>query len=195
MNIYIFGCGAIGSNLLTNLICDYNDAVYTVIDKDKVESRNIQAGTQFYFREQIGMFKTAALRLNIYQTFNKKIDSVVKEIKNDKDILELINSKDSLIVDSFDNAKSRNLLTKVCLENNINCIHVAFSPQMTFEIVWNRKDLLYDEINQGIDICEAVGARSFIKSVCGIAGNVIIDFFKNNIKKDIIGNKFLVREI
>ena len=70
MKILIVGIGALGSNLASNLIADTvnnKKHVYTLLDYQTVEARNIQAFTQEYLPEQIGLPKLRAMRINLYQ--------------------------------------------------------------------------------------------------------------------------------
>jgi len=191
MNIYVFGAGALGSNLMTNIVVDIQlkNVVFFTIDYDTVEARNIQAGTQFYFREQIGKQKVDALRMNVYTFFNKKITAINKKIAQSN--ISEFSTDDSLFIDAFDNASSRNLLYTYCKQNKINCIHIGFSPQFTFEVTWNDAYSVQDNSNLKIDICELSGARSFIKTVCGMASQVILQYVNKSEKINLIGNKYI----
>jgi len=191
MKIYIFGLGAIGSNLLTNLIMDTKDVEFIIIDKDKVEVRNIQAGTQFYFRDQIGNSKVKALKMNVYNLFGKKISNIIEQNINEMIVGNILYDKPDLVVDTFDNAVSRNMLGDFCKKTNIDCVHVGFSPQYTFEVTWNEDYPEQDGTNQGIDICEMIGARAFVQAVSGLASQVILQFIRDKKKINIAGNKFI----
>jgi len=192
MKIYIFGLGAIGSNLLTNLVMDTKDVEFIIIDKDKVEARNIQAGTQFYFRDQISNSKVKALKMNIYNLFGKKIHSQFEVNVDEKNINNILLPESAdLVIDTFDNAVSRNMLRKFCKKFNMNCVHIGFSPQYTFEVTWNEDYQEQDGANQGIDICEMIGARAFVQAVSGLASQVILQFIRDKKKINIAGNKFI----
>ena len=77
--ISVFGLGAIGSNLLVQLVKQYPEIEYTGIDYDKIEERNI--GPQAYFAGMVGQPKCMAIRAVMsqyvrkfgYKPFNKKV--------------------------------------------------------------------------------------------------------------------------
>jgi hypothetical protein len=192
MNIYILGCGALGSNIAMNLAFDRREDELILIDFDKIEARNYQFGTQYYFPEQEGQSKVNALAFNMYKVaknhvaerFNMKIDHDFAPPTGD----------DFLYVDCFDNFESRKIVHDWC-KNKEHCLHVGFSPQMTFEVSWTDNYTPPDDIKSDFDICEAEGARSFIQYVSGIATTTIIDFIKTGKKRDFVGNRFSCREV
>jgi hypothetical protein len=200
--ILIAGCGAIGSNLAHNLAHDIKDIKMYVLDRDKVEARNVQAGTQFYFRNQVGMEKSKALQINVYQSSGWRIASITHEILDEVSNWDIIckylgvnnkHLKDILIIDCLDNAKSRNTVSKFT-SGNMHCLHVAFSPQFTYDIRWAAKDVVFDNTNKNIDICAMPGARSFIQYVSGVAGQVVHEFISTGKKNNFFGNRFIINK-
>ena len=191
MKILILGIGAIGSNLTARLVADLkNGHQITVLDKDTVEERNVQAGTQFYIPDQIGLSKVEALQFNIYKNYQKEIDIIHQEFKGTiKDW-----DKYDLTVDCFDNNEARKNIQFYYeigkdLKRNDNVLHVGFSDQFTFAIEWAENYQVPSDITTGFDICETQGASSFVNYVTSIGSMVIQEFILSNKKIEIIGNK------
>lgn len=195
MKIIIFGLGAIGSNLLSNLSSQYPDVEFSGIDNDLVEERNI--GIQKYFFNHITMPKSLAMGV-VLNLSNKSTNytPIVKYIDNEKDLSELptINNND-LIIDCFDNTKSRQLLKDYYKAYNL--LHIGFSPTYTAEIIWNANYNVPGELDpDNNDICTLTDATSFIQFIVGFAGIVISDFIERNEKKSfIITNRYKIKEI
>ena len=162
----IMGLGAIGSNLLMQLIHIDNKADFIGVDFDKVEDRNIN--TQAYFLHHIGMNKAQAMQIVIgMKRDGIKYKSIVHKIfsKNDPIIVNNKNEKDCLIIDCFDNSESRKLL-----EGIDNCLHIGFSPQYTAEIIWGKDYTAPNNIPEDQDdVCEMEYAVPFINYVVSLS--------------------------
>ena len=191
MKILICGLGALGSNLACNLVSDKKDAAYTILDYDTVEARNLQAHTQAYRKEQIGILKTNALRINLYNEYNVIVETINEKIGHVT--LKVLKNFD-LIIDCFDNFEARTLVTDSCKHLDIPCIHLGFSPQFTYQIAWN-ENYEPQNGNDAIDICSMAGAASFIRFVSGLGAYVILEYLNNGKKIEIIGNRFSVQKL
>lgn len=190
MKITVFGLGAIGSNLIIQLMKQYPDFEFVGVDYDKIEERNIK--TQAYFLEQVGMPKAHAIpiiasrfiRKPKYTPLNKKIIEILK-IEDDKDHLYL---------DCFDNASSRKLISS---GKYSNVLHIGFSPHYTSEIIWDeRYDVPNDVDPSRNDICEMQEAVAFIHFIVNFASLVLSNYLISG-KKDnyIITNKASIKSI
>lgn len=197
--ITIIGLGAIGSNLAMSLIADCKNHEYSLVDHGKVEPRNLQASTQNYLREQIDLPKARALRLNIYNLLNVEVKACEHHIGkswtdsgHEKPLTKYTDY--DLIIDCLDNYEGRKFLSDYAKKFKIDCLHVGFSPQFTFEICW---DKFYDvpDDGKGLDICQLEGASSFVKYVASLASGVVQDFLRSGRKRNLIGNRFSIREI
>ena len=188
MKVAVYGLGAIGSNLILQLMKQYPDFEYTGIDFDRIEERNIR--TQAYFREHVGMSKVNAISI-LAARYLKQVKYQPLNIKVAKEIFD---NPDALGLDCFDNSKSRKLL---CNKNFKNVLHIGFSAQYSAEIIWQDKyDAPGDVDPQGGDICSMTEAVPFIHFVVNFAGLVISDFINKNEKNSyIITNKFNIRKI
>lgn len=202
--ILILGAGALGSNIAAHLVADFRDKIeLTVLDFDKVEERNVQAGTQFFMPDQIGQNKVDALQYNIYkwfgkeiQTWNKKFGESFSTTANLAETLSLSNYY--LIIDCFDNYNARGHIQADWFDfdpKTFSLLHCGFSPKMTFEISWAENYEVPEDSLKPVDICEMQGAASFIKMVTGLASSTIGDYLITGRKKYFVGNRFSFHEI
>jgi molybdopterin/thiamine biosynthesis adenylyltransferase len=198
MKILICGAGAIGSNLTARLVADLKGKhEITVLDKDKVEERNVTAGTQFYTPDQVGLSKVEALQFNIYKWYQKEIDIINGDINKIG-----IPYHTDLIIDCFDNSRSRETLQNLFILKNkstivdhfhgdFNILHIGFSQDFTFAIEWAENYKTPADLASGFDICTMQGAGAFVNSVASIGSLVIEEFINNNKKLEITGGKFI----
>jgi len=102
-SVGIAGLGGLGSNAAISL-ARAGVGRLVIVDFDKVEKNNLSR--QYYFSEQIGEFKTKALKENI-----KKIDTNVKvETYNEKlkkGSMEKPFKDVDLVIEALDNAKTK----------------------------------------------------------------------------------------
>jgi len=194
MKLFILGCGALGSNIAMNLAFDRRDDMQVLIDFDKIEARNYRAGTQQFFPEQEGMSKVGALQFNLYKIARKlNVVFLDKKFSSLRDLEPL--EKDDLLIDCFDNYEARDLIRRIAKAREMECVHVGFSPKMTFEICWNDSYETPETMEGGFDICEANGARSFLQYVTGLATNVVTEYLEKGVKVNLVGNKFSIQKI
>jgi molybdopterin/thiamine biosynthesis adenylyltransferase len=112
-DITILGAGALGSNITKLLVPDLKGAYrISVMDFDIVEERNVQVGTQFYTEDQIGQKKVEALQYNLYKWFNREINIIPERLTEDN--LPPVLASQHLIIDCFDNHKSRKMVQDFC---------------------------------------------------------------------------------
>lgn len=175
--VVICGAGAIGSNLAENLVRQ-GFGNLAVIDKDRIEDRNIN--TQVWTKREIGMQKVAALKYRLYEITGMEVSGINKELKNKwKTIKKFL--KGSLIIDAFDNSKSRQLI-KDAVEHLYpsNCLHIGFSGDYG-EIIWNEDYRVPDD--KGEDDCDYPLARNLIMLLTGVASEVIVRFVVSREKR------------
>lgn len=193
MNILICGAGAIGSNLVKNLVPDLKGKhEITVLDFDGVEERNVTPGTQFYSPDQIGVSKVEALQMNIYKWYEREIQIINRDIKE----TNLVNY--DLIVDCFDNHDARKFLQEAwadTLAHGTDLVHVGFSDKFTFAIEWAHNYQVPTDITTGMDICEMEGASAFVAHVGALASLVVEEFVNKEEKMEILGGKFYAKQI
>ncbi len=205
MKILVAGCGAIGSNLVKNLVPDLRgEHEITILDKDIVEERNVTPGTQWYSPDQIGLPKVEALQFNTYRWFQREIQIIDKEIAWDNRsispkvlhpdllILQVFGAGigEGLVIDCFDNHEARLAIQDRCRARHNPCLHIGFSPNYTFAIEWNNNYNAPSDITSGFDICEMPGAAAFVASVASLGALVAEEFILKGEKVEILGGKF-----
>jgi len=197
-NIYVYGLGSLGSNLLLQLVKKYSEVNFIGIDYDKVEDRNI--GIQAYFLEHVNAPKVNAMSA-VLQRVNRRIsytprNSEIKCIKDLDEVIGLFGDKDSLLIDCVDNPKSRTYSTFTKESKlEIEVIHIGFSPHLTAEIIWDEKYTVPGPVDPNAgDICEVRDAIPFIGLVVNLAAMVISDFIDSGVKNNfIVTNRFHIR--
>lgn len=199
--ILIVGVGAIGSNLTSLLVPDLKgEHEITVLDMDKIEERNVRVGTQFFFPDQIGLSKVAALQYNIYKMFNREISIDEHQLIQGDEFLNY-----DLIIDCLDNHEARKIIQdgwRKTLHSALpspiaayDLLHIGFSDQFTFAIEWAENYKVPEDITSGLDICEMEGAASFIKLTASIASLVVQEFIRKEERLEYIGNRLAIRRM
>jgi sulfur carrier protein ThiS adenylyltransferase len=102
----IAGAGGLGSNCAVALA---RTGVGTIVlsDYDIIEEENL--GRQYFFAEQVGMFKTIALKENISR-INPAISVIIYQIRLDRKNIPGIFSGCDVIVEAFDKPDMKEML-------------------------------------------------------------------------------------
>lgn len=174
--IHICGAGALGSNLSLNLIRSGFKNLF-VIDKDRVEEHNIS--TQAYSLDDVGGKKAELLRNMIFRELAEDIQARTDEL-TDKNAGKLLKGA-SLIVDAFDNTKSRAVLHTYCQANKVDCLHIGVNGDFA-EIRWNEKYKVPSD--QGLDICDYPLARNLILLTVAVSSEALVNFVLNAKKEN-----------
>ncbi len=196
-NIYIFGLGALGSNILVQLIKKYPDYEFIGIDYDIVEERNIN--TQVYFLSHINLPKVHAIKAVLASKLKQfKYTAIQLKLQKEEDFSTIWDKKkldkDDVILDCFDNVKARKLIMTIP-HNNI--LHAGFSPEYTAEVLWDKRYDVPGEVDptKG-DICTMVNAVSFIQNVTALVAYTVSEFCDTGVKNNyIISNNIKVVKI
>lgn len=181
MRIVFGGAGAIGSTAIW--FCRNLDADIRVIDFDRVESKNLLA--QSFTRQAIGKNKAEALRLQLKNYFAKDLQafSVRLTAQNVKQFC----SDADLLVDTFDNAAGRRLLSKFAAESGKPLVHGAMTADSTFGIVrWDELFQADEEDQPGQPTCEGGEHLPFIAVLSATLARVIQDFVISGIKRNVM---------
>jgi len=191
MKIYVYGLGAIGSNLIVQLMKQYPNFEYYGIDFDTIEDRNI--GPQAFFREQVGVPKVFAI-LPLATRFHRMVKYFPKNEKLKVSPVELFDAPDTLIIDCFDNSESRKLLHSGSAKN---ILHIGFSPFYTAEIIWDKDyDVPGNVDSARSDICEMVDSTPFIHFIVNFAALNISSYLSKGVSENyIITNKTSIKRI
>jgi molybdopterin/thiamine biosynthesis adenylyltransferase len=151
----ICGAGAIGSNLIENMVRQ-GFKKFLVIDDDRVDDHN--RSTQIYDRRDVGQLKVNALKARIYNIMGVTIEICSKKL--DETNIGKIFKKGSIIVDGFDNVTSRGVIAKYCTANDILCLHSGLYKDYA-EVKWNQNYRVPDAV-KGLDVCEYPLARNIV---------------------------------
>ena len=166
--VTICGAGALGANLTENLARS-GFGNLKVIDRDRIEERNLS--TQPYYRSDIGAFKAKILANHLYRALGVKITMEAKELTADN--AKKLLPKSGVIIDTFDNSISRQVVTDYCNTANIPCLHVGLASDYA-EIIWNDRYRVPTPAQD--DICDYPLARNLALMAVSVAAEVLINF-------------------
>lgn len=153
-HIFVCGCGALGSNLIDNLVRQGAKTI-SVVDKDRVEKHNIN--TQIWDEYDIGMTKANAIANKVLNVAGIDIATYDKELTS-KNIKKFTKNCD-LVIDCFDNSASRQLVYDFC-KDKIPCLHGGLYEDFG-EVCWNDQYKVPDDQEDG-DICDYPLARNIV---------------------------------
>ncbi len=173
--ILVCGCGAIGSNLIDNLVRQGFRAI-DVIDMDRIEKHNL--GSQIWERREAGAFKVRRMKERAYAITGKAIGAIEKRL--DEDNINRYINDDMIVIDAFDNTASRKLLYDHC--QGKNCLHVGLFQDFA-EVIWNENYTVPQE-GAGPDICEYPLARNIAMLSVIVASEVLIKYLDSGNKKN-----------
>ncbi len=106
--IGIAGAGGLGSNCAAALA---RSGVGTLVIADFDYIEEINLNRQFYFRDQLGMLKTDALRDNISK-IDSGIDVIVHPVELTRENIPVIFSGCDVIVEAFDKSRMKEMLVE-----------------------------------------------------------------------------------
>lgn len=171
MRIVFCGVGALGSTAA--VACRNLDATLRLVDFDRVESKNLLA--QAFVKQSVGKNKAKALQLQLQNFFGVKVEAFGVRLV-EANAAELLGEGD-LLVDCFDNAASRTLLSQFARAHDKACVHGALSADGTYGMVRWDEDFTPDaEDNQGQATCEGGEHLPFIGIVAATLARTIQEF-------------------
>jgi hypothetical protein len=188
MRIVICGVGALGSTAA--LFCRNLEAELAFVDFDRVESKNVMA--QFFVKASIGKNKAEALKAQMLTFYGVKCEAFGVKL-NETNVEQLCGRAD-LILDAFDNAKSRMVLSDWARKNGKALVHAAVSGDGTFGIVrWDERFVPDAEDKEGQATCEG-GEHLPLLGVLGSSiARIVQDFAKDGTKRDVMVSSREVR--
>src|SRR6516165_2609819 len=127
----ICGAGALGSHLADNL-ARQGFRQLRVIDRDRVEEHNVS--TQLYGESDVGAWKVEVLRQRLFRATGIEIEALRKDLtdRTSKTLLQ----DGGLIIDTFDNSGSRQLVQEQCRSLQQPCLHVGLYADYG-ETIWD----------------------------------------------------------
>jgi hypothetical protein len=179
MRIVFCGVGALGST--TALLCRNVEAELVFVDFDRVESKNLLA--QAYVKQSLGKNKAQALKLQLKNLWGKSSQAFGVRLTADN-VVELCGQAD-LLVDCFDNAASRELLSGYAQESGTPLVHGAIAADGAFGIVrWDERFSADAEDEEGQATCEGGEHLPFIGLVSATLARAVQDFVKDGTRRD-----------
>lgn len=173
------GVGALGSQ--TAMSCRNLGAELVFVDFDRVESKNVLA--QAFVKQSIGKNKADALKAQMANFFGTKCEAFGVRV-SDANVETLLANAD-LIVDAFDNAQSRAILSAFARSKNKALVHGAISADGTFGLVrWDERFTPDTEDHAGQATCEGGEHLPMIAMVASTLARAIQDFVKDGSKHD-----------
>ena len=171
--------GALGSTAVW--FCRNLDAQLAFVDFDRVESKNVMA--QAFVKASIGKNKADALKAQLLTFFGTKAEGFGVRL-TETNVEALCQSAD-LVVDAFDNAKSRHILSDYARAKGKALVHAALSGDGTFGIVrWDERFVADVEDHEGQATCEGGEHLPLIGVLGCTIARVIQDFVKDGTKRD-----------
>ena len=180
VRILICGVGALGSRLLDSLIRQGYSSV-TVLDKDRVDRDNL--GTQNYGLDDVGRMKATQCSIQSFRRLKIKVGVVEKEL-TPSNASKLLKGFD-LVIDMFDNAKSRNLVRDTCKALGTECLHVGMSGDGFAEIEWNAYYTAYEAPVDEDTPCEYPLAANLVYISVALASEIVNGFVDEGQKRSI----------
>ena len=193
VRLVVCGAGAVGSNLVDNLVRQGFRQV-TVIDDDRVEAHNV--GTQTYAESDVGAFKVDVLQAEVFRTVGVEITAVRQRL-TERNVRKLLagpsvdsgqvpsvdsgqvpsaGSGQRVVVDGFDNHDSRALVTGHCQAEGIPCLHVGLHADYA-EALWNEGYRVPgDAFDPGADVCDYPLARNLIQFAVTLASEALVRY-------------------
>jgi len=110
-SVGIAGAGGLGSNCAVALVRS-GFRKLTIVDVDIIEPGNLDR--QFYFKDQIGMKKVDALKINLLR-INPDLDLQMSSEKIDPQNIHTLFSKCTIVAECFDSAETKSMLVSELL--------------------------------------------------------------------------------
>jgi len=179
--IVFCGVGALGSNAV--VACRNLDARLVLVDFDRVESKNCLA--QAFVKASVGKNKADALRLQLSSFWGIKADAFGVRV-DASNVATLCGGAD-LVVDAFDNAASRRLLSSWARTSGTPLVHAAISADGTFGLVrWDERFVPDEEGAPGQATCEGGEHLPLIGVLSSTLARTVQDFVARAERRDAI---------
>ncbi|MEZ5581992.1 MAG: ThiF family adenylyltransferase [Candidatus Competibacteraceae bacterium] len=168
VGVTICGAGALGANIAENL-ARTGFGQLTVIDHDRVEERNLS--TQPYQRADIGAYKATLLANSLYRAVGAPVQARRKKL-DENNVAQFL--KDSfLVIDMFDNSRSRRIVAEQCVRTNTPCLHAGLSSAYA-EVIWNAVYRVPSATHD--DLCDYPLARNLVLLTVAVTCEAILHF-------------------
>lgn len=173
------GVGALGSNAV--VACRNLEVQLVVIDFDRVESKNCLS--QAFVKPSVGKNKAEALKLQLSNFWGVKAEAFGVRIGEDN--VETLCGSADLLVDAFDNARSRRMLSTFARSAQKPLVHAAVSADGTFGLVrWDERFEPDEEGTPGAATCEGGEHLPLIALIGSTLARTVQDFVQKGEKRD-----------
>jgi molybdopterin/thiamine biosynthesis adenylyltransferase len=177
--LVVAGVGAIGSHAAW--LCRNLDARLALVDFDRVESKNLLS--QLYVKPSIGKNKADALKLQLLNFCGIQADAYGVRLGEDN-VATLLAGAD-LVVDAFDNAKSRGVLSDHARKTGLPLLHAGLSGDGTFGLVrWDERFTADAEDGAGQATCEGGDHLPLIALLGATVARIAQEFLSSGARHD-----------
>jgi hypothetical protein len=179
MRIVFCGVGALGSTAA--LFCRNLEATLAFVDFDRVESKNLLA--QAFVKQSVGKNKAEALKAQFLNFHGVKAEAFGVRLTQEN--VEALCKGAGLLVDCFDNAASRQLLSAWAREQALPLLHAAVSGDGTFGLVrWDERFVADPEDQAGQATCEGGAHLPLLGLLGATIARTIQDFLTTGTRRD-----------
>jgi molybdopterin-synthase adenylyltransferase len=173
------GVGALGSTAAT--LCRTLPVTLGFVDHDRVESRNLLA--QAYTRQSVGRNKAEALRLQLANYYGVRAEAYPVRLAATN--VETLAGRAGLLVDCFDNAASRTVLSAHARRTGTPLVHAGLAGDGTFGLVrWDERFTADAEDTPGQANCAGGEHLPLIGLTAAALARAIQDFLVNGDRRD-----------
>ncbi len=177
MRIVICGVGALGSAVA--VACRNLGASLRLIDFDRVESKNLQS--QAFVKQSVGKNKAAALKMQLQNFYGLKVEAMGVRL-SETNVAALLEGA-GLVVDCFDNAPSRGVLSEHVRAAGVACVHGALSADGTYGMVrWDEVFTADAADAPGQPTCEDGEHLPFIAIVSAVLAQTVAEFVRDGVR-------------
>lgn len=176
VRITICGAGSLGANIAENL-GRAGILNIAVIDMDRVEERNLS--TQPYAKADIGSKKARVLANNLYRACGVRGEALDVELDSNNSSKLLRNA--DIVIDTFDNSKSRAVVQETCANLLTRCLHAGMASRYS-EVVWDPGYRVPSAAND--DVCDYALARNLAVITAAIAAETCIKFVTEDVMEN-----------
>lgn len=179
MRVVFCGVGALGSTAA--VLCRNLEATLALVDFDRVESKNLLA--QAFVKQSVGKNKAEALKAQLLNFHGVKAEAFGVRLSADN--VASLCAGAGLLVDCFDNAASRALLSTHARAAGVPLVHAALSGDGTFGLVrWDERFTPDAEDHAGQATCEGGEHLPLIGLLAATLARTVQDFAQRGARRD-----------
>jgi hypothetical protein len=101
-----------------------------------------------------------------------------------------------LLIDAFDNFKSRDLVHELAKRSRVPVVHLGFSPDFIATILWNDRYVPNQSGVEGRDACEVREISWWLQGVVAMMAKNIMDFLQTQkMSSQLIDKNFQIKKL